>query len=122
MFDSTSTATNSVFFEYSIDIGQASEPPFTIIFRISSPYYRVSGDWACMLSQSGYENYSKEFYGVDSLQSLLNAVFVMKTLIEGFSKRGHELFYTGTSEILDISTHFSIFTANAAEQDAAANP
>jgi len=65
---------------------------FEIRLMIGKPYQTDSGEWACPLALSGLHDRLHDMYGIDSWQSMIVAIRLMKLLLGFFIEAGGKLF------------------------------
>ena len=83
-----------------------------IHFHIGKPYQINAEAWACPVSLTGIHNLSNEIHGIDSFQSLLLAINLIKKLLSYFIEDGGTLYWPNSEEQISIDELFEINTNN----------
>ena len=79
--------------------------PFTI--RIGKPHAELDGEhWACPVWLDGLDGRYPDIRGMDSLQAVTLALAFLRSMMNGFAKRGHTFQYsTGRAVSVDDLFH-----------------
>ena len=76
-----------------------------VTMRIGQPYRASTGEWRCPLALHGLQDGLPDAAGEDAVQSLCLALRLLIGQLEGFVRRGGQLFYAEKTDHVPLEAY-----------------
>jgi hypothetical protein len=95
-----------VFAERTLECLKPSGERLSVVLRFGQPYRASDVDWACPVAADGLYERLADIHGIDSLQALILAQELLRSLMQDHLERGHRFYWPGTSDVMTLEQIF----------------